>query len=55
MAALERVVQIIGESIAEEVESTAFANIVHGTRNAVDSERVARAAAARLESEGLIA
>ena len=59
MGVRDRVVQIIGEAITAEVMSTAFNEIVGGPADsegqyAVDVEKAAEAAAARLEAEGLI-
>jgi hypothetical protein len=59
MGVRERVVQIIGDAITAEVMATAFNEIVGGLADgqgkyAVDVEKVAEAAAGRLEAEGLI-
>lgn len=54
MADRERVVQVIGETITAEVESTAFNEIIGGERRAVNVEKVAQTAADRLECEGLL-
>lgn len=55
MTVLERAVQIIGESIADEVTTNAYAEMVAGAAVAVDVDKIAHTTARRLHTEGLLA
>lgn len=55
MTVLDRAVQIIGESIADEVTANAYAEMMSGVAVAVDVDKIAHTAARRLDTEGLLA